>query len=133
MEPRTTSGEDVIGRLLDGIEAGSLPAGVFSEDAVLDATVPNWRFTVEGGEAVEEQLGGWYADPGQFLSIRRLPLPDGEMVEFTLSWVEAGVAHACHQGHLLTVKAGRIVSDTAWCGGRWPASLLEEMGPQALV
>lgn len=29
--------------------------------------------------------------------------------------------------HRLTVRGGRIVADTVFCGGRWPASLLAEM------
>jgi hypothetical protein len=29
--------------------------------------------------------------------------------------------------HLLMVRDDQIVSDTVFCGGRWPASLLAEM------
>lgn len=118
---------DVIGRLLTGIEAGSVPDGVFSDDAVLDATVPNWRFTTRGGGAVQEELARWYAEPGAFRDLRRSPLPDGELVEFTLTWQEQGVGHMVHQAHVLRVRDGRVVSDTAFCGGRWPAPLIAEM------
>jgi hypothetical protein len=116
-----------VDRLLAGIEAGSIPDGIFSDDAVLDATVPNWRFSVNGGDAVRHTLGRWYADPGRFESIRRSPLPDGELVEFTLTWEEQGVPHACHQAHILKVVGGHVATDTAFCGGRWPAGLLAEM------
>lgn len=113
--------------LLAGIEAGAVPEGLFSEDALLDATVPNWRFSARGADAVREELNRWYADPGTFEELRRLPLPDGELVEFTLSWEERGVPHLCHQAHILRVSAGQVVSDTAFCGGRWPAPLVAEM------
>ena len=117
-----------VDQLLAAIEAGTAPpAGVFADDAVLDATVPNWRFSVRGEEAVRGQLGGWYRDPAQFDELRRRPLPDGELVEFELTWEENGVPHACHQVHVLQVTVGRIVTDTVFCGGRWPASLLAEM------
>jgi len=116
-----------IEQLLAGIEAGVLPEAVFGEDATLDATVPNWRFSVKGGEAVRTELSKWYADPGSFEDLQRTSLPDGELVEFTLSWEEQGVAHACHQAHILRVEYDRIVADTAFCGGRWPAPLLAEM------
>ncbi len=116
-----------VDRLLAGIEAGSIPAGIFANDAVLDATVPNWRFSVNGGEAVRHELGRWYADPGRFEAVRRNPLPEGELVEFTLSWQENGVAHACHQAHILRLVEGQVAADTAFCGGRWPAPLLAEM------
>jgi hypothetical protein len=105
----------------------------FTDDALLDATVPNWRFSVNGGDAVSHELGRWYADPGRFESLRRNPLPEGELVEFTLAWEEQGVAHACHQAHILKVVGGQVATDTAFCGGRWPAALLAEMQAAGLA
>jgi hypothetical protein len=117
-----------VDRLLAAIEAGTAPpADVFADDAVLDATVPNWRFSVRGGAAVRDQLKGWYRDPGYFEELRRSPIPGGELVEFALTWQENGVPHAAHQAHVLQVAGGRITADTVFCGGRWPASLLAEM------
>lgn len=116
-----------IDRLLAGIEAGAIPGDVFSDDAVLDATVPNWRFSVHGGEAVREQLAGWFADPGRFLTLERTALTGGELVEFTLTWTEDSGEHTCHQAHVLRLADGRVASDTVFCGGRWPAALVAEM------
>jgi hypothetical protein len=120
-----------IDALLAGIEAGSIPAEVFCPDSVLDATVPNWRFSVHGREPVRAELGRWFADPGHFEDLARSPLPDGELVEFTLTWQERGVPHACHQAHILRLRDGRVAADTAFCGGRWPASLLARMAVAA--
>src|SRR5580704_7528765 len=86
---------------LAGVEAGDIPGAVFDESMVLDATVPNWRFTVRGSEAVRAELARWFADPGRFVAVRRTPIPEGELVEFTLDWEENGVAHRCHQAHIL--------------------------------
>ncbi|MGO9557542.1 MAG: hypothetical protein ACLPQS_14120 [Acidimicrobiales bacterium] len=116
-----------VDRLLAGIEAGAVPRDAFCDDAVLDATVPNWRFRASGGEAVHAELAKWFADPGHFEELRRFAIDDGELVEFTLAWQEGGVAHACHQAHLLRMRDGLVASDTAFCGGRWPARLLAEM------
>jgi hypothetical protein len=121
-------GADPVDILLSAIEAGDVGnAHVFTGDAVLDATVPNWRFTIRGGDAVRAQLAGWYADPGRFDELRRTPIPGGELVEFALGWEEHGVPHACHQVHILEVRGGLIARDVVFCGGRWPASLLAEM------
>jgi len=125
MPDRTDS--EAVDRLLAGVEAGVVPDDVFATDAVLDATVPEWRFTVRGGEAVRRQLAEWYADPGRFTSLRRSPLPSGELVEFTLTWTEHGVEHTCHQAHILELVRGLVSHDTAFCGGRWPAPLVAEM------
>ncbi len=121
--------DDPVSRLLAAIETGTpLPAELYSPDAVLDATVPNWRITRRDGTSVSAELSGWYRDPGHFEVLSRTPLPTGELVEFTLTWEEGGVPHACHQAHVLRVEDGRISRHTVWCGGRWPASLLAEMG-----
>lgn len=46
---------------------------------------------------------------------------------FQLTWSEDGELHAAHQSHLIRVEDDRIVADTMFCGGRWPAPLLAEM------
>lgn len=122
----TTTG--AVDRFTAAIESGSWGLdGVFDGGVILDATVPDWRFQVYGSAAVDAQLADWFAVAGRFEALRRVPLPDGELVEFTLTWEEHGVPHACHQAHILTMRDGRIVADTAFCGGRWPAQLLAEM------
>jgi hypothetical protein len=120
--------EGPIDQLLEAIEAGTVEAcPAFASDVILDATVPNWRFTVTGSDAVTTELSRWYATAGTFEELSRTPLPEGELVTFTLRWEEDGVPHAVHQAHLLTVAAERITTDQVWCGGRWPAGLLAEM------
>jgi hypothetical protein len=123
----------VIDKFLHATESATIPGSDFwSADAMLDATVPNWRMHVAGADAIRAEYSRWFADPGQFHDLRRLPVTDGkdgasELIEYTLSWQENGVPHAAHHMHLLTVRDDRIVTDTVFCGGRWPASLLAEM------
>ena len=120
--------ESVIGRFLTSIQTGAMrETDALRDDVVLDATVPNWRFTVCGAPAVRAELARWYADPGAFEDLRRTPVPGGELVTFTRRWEENGVPHAAHQAHVLSVAAHGIVRDQVWCGGRWPAALLAEM------
>jgi hypothetical protein len=59
--------------------------------------------------------------------VRRNNIDDGELVEFTLGWEEAGVPHMCHQAHVVRLRGDRIARDTVFCGGRWPQSLLAQM------
>lgn len=120
----------VIDMFLQAIEAATIPScEVWSEDATLDATVPNWRFRATGSHAIRAEYARWFADPAHLHDLRRCTLDDGtgEVVEYTLSWQENGVPHAAHHMHMLTVRDDRIVADTVLCGGRWPASLLAEM------
>jgi hypothetical protein len=100
----------------------------WTDDAVLDAVVPGWRFAVAGSKAIDAQFRSWFRDPGTLEEVRRHPTPTGEIVEFTVTWVEDGVPHAARQVHVLELDdAGRIAHDGMWCGGRWPAQLLAQM------
>ena len=120
----------VVDRLLTAIRTGSVVAGLYRDDAHLDATVPNWRFTVDGAEAIATEYARWFAHPGRFSELRRSPTADGEVVEYTLRWIENGVPHAAHHVHVLTMDSAReqITTDRVWCGGRWDADLLAQMG-----
>jgi hypothetical protein len=103
-------------------------ADCWAEDVTLDATVPNWRMSAEGADAVRELYAGWFTRPGRFAELRRLPTPEGEVIEYLLTWEEDGVPHALHHAHLLTLGPdGRIADDHVFCGGRWDAALLAEM------
>jgi len=92
-----TSSLTAVDRFVAAIEAGvRIDGDIFAADAVVDATVPNWRWTIRGAAAIADTFAGWFADPGAFETVRRTPLPDGELLEFTLAWRENGVPHACH-------------------------------------
>ena len=124
------SGSPAIDKFLNAIQTATIPAcDAWSDDATLDATVPNWRLHAKGADAIRAEYARWFGNPGQFGELRRCPVSGGpnEVIEYTLSWTENGVPHAAHHMHLLTVEDGHIVADTVMCGGRWPASLLAEM------
>jgi hypothetical protein len=99
----------------------------WAPEAVLDATTPGWRFRTRGPAAIRAEYAEWFADPGRFEELRRIPIPGGEVVQYLLTWTENGVPHAAHHMHVLEVQDGRIVVDTVMCGGRWPASRLADM------
>lgn len=132
LEPTTQARSEhlSITELLGAIESGTpVPDGVLADTALLDATVPSWRFTTRGAGRVRDQFAQWYADPGHFEELERTVVPGGEVVRFLLRWSEQGAPYAAHQTHLLEVDAsGRITTDRMFCGGRWDASLLERMG-----
>ena len=125
MSDTTTSTS--IDLFLDSICGKHEPA-CWAPDAVLDAVVPGWRFTTTGASAVAGQFRDWFRDPGVLEEVRRQATDRGEVVEFTVTWVENGVPHAARQVHVLELDGeGRIAHDHMWCGGRWPATLLAEM------
>src|SRR5512135_2782126 len=112
----------VVDEFLSAIEHAAIPGcDVWSADATLDATVPNWRLHWAGPDAIRAEYVRWFADPAQFDELRRYPVDGGagEVIEYTLSWAENGVPYAAHHMHLLAIRDGRIAADTVLCGGRW--------------
>ena len=124
-----TAGARTVDAFLEAASAGTgVPLGLFAPDAVLDATVPGWRFDVRGPGAIARQYSGWFAHPAAFEELERLAVDGGEVVTYVLSWVEGGIPHAAHHCHVLRFATdGCIAGDRFFCGGRWPASLLAEM------
>jgi hypothetical protein len=119
-------------RFLSAIETANVGAcGDFSPDIELDATVPNWRMSIRGDDAVKAELSRWFDNAGTFEELRRTPLPTGELVEFTLRFEDGGIPHAVHQVHILELAHEKLVRDQVWCGGRWSATLLAEMAEAA--
>jgi hypothetical protein len=123
----------VVDRFLDAITAGRGGdlADVYAHDAQVDATVPNWRFSVTGAAAIGAEYARWFSSAGRLEESERRENADGAVITYLLAWDEDGVPHAAHHCHVLTIDpkidGGRIVADKVWCGGRWPAALLAEM------
>ena len=118
-----------VDRFLEAATAGrGVPADLFTPDAVLDATVPGWRFEARGAGTVARQYSAWFNDEATFEELERLPVDGGEVVTYLLAWVERGVPHAAHHCHVLRLASdGRIAADRFFCGGRWDAGLLAQM------
>lgn len=115
-------------RFIEAIRtAGFAHTDLFAEDAVTDTTPPNWRLQLRGAAELRAQYAKWFDRPAEIVELRRTQLPDGELIEYTRSWTEDGVAHRGHHIHRLTFAGDQIVEDAHWCGGRWPASLVGEI------
>ncbi|MGQ0573962.1 MAG: hypothetical protein ACT4RN_07125 [Pseudonocardia sp.] len=124
----STSTSTVVDGFLVAVAAGAVGPELYTDDAVLDAVVPNWRFELTGPAAITAEYGRWFAHPGRVEELRRRATATGEVVEYTLSWTENGVPHAARHVHVLDLAPdGRIATDHVWCGGRWPADLLAQM------
>lgn len=127
-EPMNGCSAGPVDRFLDAVRSAAVDeCDAWSPDAVLDATVPGWRFRRSGTDQIKETYAGWFADPGTFEELDRTPVPGGEVVRYLLAWTEHGVPFTAHHVHLLQVEGDAIVSDVVMCGGRWPASLTAEM------
>lgn len=125
----TSQAQAAVDQFLDAVASGAgVDAARLAPDAVLDATVPDWRYTVRGADAVARQYTAWFTHPSTFEELERLPVDGGEVVTYLQTWVERGVPHAAHHCHRLVIDdQARIVADRFFCGGRWDAGRLAEM------
>jgi hypothetical protein len=128
MTERPTVASTVVDRFLEGIRTGALPDDVHAPDVHLDATVPGWRFQVDGAAGVQAEYRRWFDQPSRFEALERHPIADGEVVRY-LQVLDDGTT--VHHAHLLTVRDDRIVVDRVFCGGRWQGDLLAQMGSAA--
>ncbi|HUS62735.1 MAG TPA: nuclear transport factor 2 family protein [Acidimicrobiales bacterium] len=127
---KTKAANPTIDALLAAIVGGTggSVAELYAPDAVVDATVPEWRFHVRGNRAIASQMANWFATAGSFDELDRRLTAEGEVVTYFLSWLEGGVPHAARHCHVLTLGAdGRITNEQFFCGGRWNATLLAAM------
>jgi hypothetical protein len=113
---------------LEGVRtAGFADTDIFADEATSDTTPPNWRLQVRGAAELRAQYAKWFDHPAEIIELRRTPLPDGELLEYTRAWTQDGVPHRGHHIHRFTVAGDRIVEDAHWCGGRWADSLVKEI------
>ncbi|MGH9180904.1 MAG: nuclear transport factor 2 family protein [Acidimicrobiales bacterium] len=126
-------GSRTVDRFLEAIAGGDgIPTKLFADDAVLDATVPGWRFPLRGAARLCDQYDGWFRHPGTFEELERLAVDGGEVVTYLLTWLVRGVPHAAHHIHVLRFDAsGRIAADRFFCGGQWDAALLAKMAAES--
>jgi len=119
---------DPVTDFLAAVTAGhGIPADLYAPDAILDATVPMWRFEKHGPAAIAEQLSRWFDVPGELTELSVTDLPTGAVVRFTEECVEDTGPWIVRQAHVLTTSGGRITRQEAWCGGRWQPALQAEM------
>ncbi|MGQ0803059.1 MAG: hypothetical protein ACT4PI_04265 [Actinomycetota bacterium] len=119
---------NVTDRFLEAVRAARFAdTDVFADDAVSDSTPPMWRLQVRGAAELRSQYSKWFDHPAELTELRRTPLPDGELLEYTRQWRQDGAPHKAHHIHRLTVSGDQIVEDAHWCGGRWSPSLLDEI------
>ncbi len=100
-------------------------------DVAWDATVPHWRYRLDGEASVRKELGSWYSAPLTWSKAIRHAIDGGEVVDLSQQFDDDGVTFTVHHLMVLGVEEGQIRSITVACGGRWDPALVAQMGPAA--
>lgn len=116
------------------VEAGDLAAlaELYHPEALLDAHVPNWRFQVQGRDAVAETTGTGLPSPGRFTSFDAEPTTSGDLL------VQSEWRKPTDDGETVVrelqrwrLDDGRIVEQVVFCVGVWDPQLQARMADEA--
>ena len=116
------------------VEASDVAAltTLYRPEALLDAHVPNWRFQVQGADAVAETTGAGLPGPGRFTSFDAEPTASGDLlVQFEWRRLGDDSETTVRQLHLLRLDEGRIAEQVLFCAGVWSPQLRARMAAEA--
>jgi hypothetical protein len=109
---------DLLGGYLQFLTNADTPAGLFTEDVILDMNVPSWQFQVQGIDALRGArlaVGGqWDVHPGPLTTTST-----GFVVETSYDSTESGVLIYTRSVNIITVTDGHISKIVHYCTGPW--------------
>ena len=103
------------------------PSDVFAEDVFCDINVPEWRFQMQGADAIARWLGGEQPDGCTVPSWRADATEHGVIVE-VVQQLGDEIARNIHR---LDVRDGKIVEWTMYCSGVWSKETQETQRREA--
>ncbi|HEV8462869.1 MAG TPA: hypothetical protein VGQ38_19440 [Gaiellaceae bacterium] len=108
------------GGLVEFLETGTPPEGLFAEDVFCDLTIPHWRLQAEGiGETVGLRHMS-HPGPGKVLHTRIDETATGFVLEFDESWDDdKGTGWYARQLMRADVTDGKISQLSVYCTGDW--------------
>lgn len=121
-------------RYRKAVEAGDQAAlaELYHPEALLDAHVPNWRFQVQGRDAVAARTAG-LPRPGRFASFEVEPTASEDvLVQFEWRQHREDGETVTRELHVLRLDPdGRIAEQVLFCAGVWEPELQARMVAEA--
>jgi hypothetical protein len=108
-------------RLIQYLETGEVPPGLFTADVFLDFTPPLWRLQAQGIEGVLAVRRTGHPSPGEVSSWRCDPTPKGFVLEIEERWVDDGKPWYCRELLRADVIGSQISALSVYCTGDWSA------------
>jgi hypothetical protein len=100
---------------------------VLADDVFCDINVPEWRFQLQGADAVAEWLTGEQPDGCSTASWRADPTASGVLVEVEQRYGD----DVSRNLHRLELRDGRITEWTMYCTGVWSAETQQRQARDA--
>lgn len=106
-------------RLIDFLETGDAPKGLFAPDVFLDFTPPLWRIQAQGIDGVTAIRRNGHPGPSEVTSWRCDPTTKGFVLEVEERWVDDGKRWYCRELLRADVEGTQIASLSVYCTGDW--------------
>jgi hypothetical protein len=111
--------EQLVHDMIEFLETGEAPDGLFAADAFCDLTVPLWRLQAQGRDEVVTLRTGSHPELGEVRATRWEPTPTGFVLEFTESWSGGGEDWTCRELAWAVVVDAEITDLSVYCTGDW--------------
>ncbi len=113
---------------LDGL------AELYRPDALLDVSVPQWRYQLQGREAIRHALAEELAPvvgSGRVTGQRATRTDDGVVVELEVRFEQDGEERQWREVHLFHTDGTAITEHLNYCTGVWDAATIARQAVEA--
>ncbi len=109
-------------------------AELYRADALLDVSVPSWRYQLLGSDAIRESLreeAGYLTEGARVTGQRVTPTDDGVVVELQVRFVQEGEERQWREVHLFHTDGVAITEHVNYCTGIWDAATIARQAVEA--
>ena len=121
IEPATA--ERLCARLHEVFTTFQAGEDAFTPDVFCDLNMPQWRFQLQGRDALAAQLARINEGPARMEVLRTVPTTSGFVTEHVEHQNVDGEDHSARRLVLCEVVRGRIAEVTVYCTGEWDDEL----------
>ena len=124
MSPAEPACRDTAARLIEFLETGTAPRGLFASDAFCDFTMPQWRLQARGEANIVQLRRQGHPGPGRVPRSRFDATGTGFVLEVEEEWEQDGESWYCRELFRADVADGAIQNLSVYCTGDWDRALL---------
>ncbi|MGH9222405.1 MAG: nuclear transport factor 2 family protein [Acidimicrobiales bacterium] len=109
-------------------------ASLYRPDALLDVSVPQWRFQLQGRQAIREALAeeaGHLTEGARVTGQRATRTDDGVVIELEVRFVQEGEERQWREVHLFHTDGTAITEHVNYCTGIWDAATIARQAVEA--
>lgn len=109
-------------RLIQFLETGEVPPGLFADNVFCDFTLPLWRLQAQGRESVVALRRQGHPSPGRVPRWRCDPTPTGFVLEVEERWEQDGKSWYCRELIRADMAGDSIAEIAVYCTGDWDSA-----------